>query len=253
VKFGDLELGDSLARPGAGTPQAVRAVLVDYLAHTTGCTLCYLRARHQYDHITRFGTAKLEGHAFAVEFYAGKGLCNAHLSELERIFWGPGLAETLLDLFDWMPDPFDAHRASDDLLGALPLGRTQCKVCHELRQDEAGYLRELAFLLNDAEFRSLYERSRGFCLPHTAEVLWAIEGDEPRQFVLRTEAEHWKRLTHDLNELVRKAKPPLRSTQTDSERSSATRCIEKLVGRRGQEWPPERAPVRAAATTPPET
>jgi hypothetical protein len=51
---------------------------------------------------------------------------------------------------------------------------------------------------------------------------------------LETEKKQLERVKMDALELIRKKNPPLRWEQTDDEKNSGFRAIEKLVGRRGR-------------------
>lgn len=199
-------------------------------------------SRHEYHHLVRFGTASLGDQESRQAFYAGRGLCNWHFWELRRSFWGPSLAETLFDILRLMgADSCLAGFSSGTSLEAMPLYRARCWVCWELAQDEMGYVQSLVHLLEDSAFRGIYGDSHGLCFPHIHGLAGAA-GEDIREWVLGTEAEHWQQLKGDLAGLVRKAQPPLRWERTQSEETAPDRCLQKLVGWHGRPWPLEERP-----------
>ena len=199
------------------------------MKRTDGCVLCALLSQLEYHHLVRFGCAALETEEFKRDFYAGLGLCNWHFWELRRCFWGPGLAQTLLDVLEMMPANLGLADSDSPL---RLLDKSACWLCRELSQDEADFVAHMSRFAEDGAFREVYAQSRGLCLPHIAPVA-AAACSEARRWLLNIELEHWHSLKQDLAEFVRKHNPALPAQKTPNVESGPTRCIQKLVGNIG--------------------
>ena len=232
--FGGVSMERTLRRPMSCSAEEIRTTLVEYLLQKDGSALCQLLSRHEYHLLVRFGTASLGNQESRQVFYAGRGLCNWHFWELRRSFWGPALAETLFDILRLMPaDSCLPGFSPGTSLDALPLCRARCWVCWELAQDEMSYVQSLVHLLEDPGFRGIYGNSHGLCLPHV-HVLAGAAGEDIREWVLGTEAEHLQQLKCDLAGLVRKARAAA-SLGTDAGRGNGPRTVHPETRRLA--WP----------------
>lgn len=102
-----------------------------------------------------------------------------------------------------------------------------CRICRELDTYESALVQELARLLNEPAFCSLYKERTGLCFAHT-ETLSKNVSDEICKFLFDHQM---KELARSLPDLEAMSKLQYYDTTT-SQRSSVARTVEKFAGRK---------------------
>lgn len=80
----------------------------------------------------------------------------------------------------------------------------RCPACTVENETEQRTLAEFVAGLTEASFRLAYQNSSGMCLPHVAWALDNINEEAAQQFVSKIEAEKWRELASELDEVVDK-------------------------------------------------
>jgi hypothetical protein len=113
-----------------------------------------------------------------------------------------------------------------------------CFLCHLLRADRDRYCFTILYLWNkDPEFLPVFKASRGFCLPHFADMC-----DSARVNLRNERLERWmaestalmaeaiQRLEKDVLAFTQLHKDSNRGLGTEEERSALSRTLQKLAG-----------------------
>jgi len=171
------------------------------------------------------------------------GFCNYHFWKLHEINTNYGsascgheLIERLIQIFrshdyEYLIDAFK-ERDEDFRVWSLE-GSVHCPVCRDLKKKEKSYLKELIGLLQDSVYKTKYADGYGLCIPHFIKALDFVEDESLIKFLFEVETAQLERIKQDAANFIQKKEPPLCWQQTEDEKKSWFRAIEKIVGRSG--------------------
>jgi len=202
------------------------------------CPVCALLRQDEFDYLCHWVGVSGEKYKNSEErnrILRASGFCNYHFWEYERISTHYGIAEICIGLIENIIDNLRNQREKSQLLHSQEnrIG-LNCPVCADLEANELDYLKDLISLLGSHENRIRYTEGWGLCIPHLIKAMAYTNDASLVLFLLETEKKQLERVKMDALELIRKKNPPLRWEQTDDEKNSGFRAIEKLVGRRGR-------------------
>jgi len=193
------------------------------------CPVCALLQEDEYNYLCHWVGASGEKYKYSDERFRLlklNGFCNYHFWRLERINTYYGSARICVGLIEKIIDDLQNQK---DRLGA------NCPVCEDLKANESEHIKELISLLDSRDNRRRYAEGWGVCIPHLMKALTYTNSDNHlASFLVKTEKKQLERVKVNALELIRKRHSSLRWQQTDDEKNSWFRAIEKLVGRRGQ-------------------
>ena len=152
------------------------------------------------------------------------GFCNYHFWEFERLGSHYGSAGISAGLIEKIIDNFWNH---ENRIGA------KCPICEDLKANESEYIKGLIFSLDSHENKIRYTKGWGLCIPHLVKATADTNDASLVSFLFETEKSQLERVKLNSMELIRKKNAPLRWEQTEDEKNSYFRAIEKLIGRRG--------------------
>lgn len=194
------------------------------------CPICALLRQDEFDYICEWvgvSDAKYRKAEKRISLVKSKGFCNYHFWEFENISRHDGSAEVCLELIEQLII-FLRGKKSETYKSHII-----CPVCSGLKEKQHEYLNALVSSLRTIENRKKYADGWGLCYPHLLKIFNYVKDTSLREFLLDTELEQLEKVKASAMELVRKKDSPLRWEQTDDEKVSYFRAIEKLVGRRG--------------------
>jgi len=171
------------------------------------------------------------------------GFCNYHFWELQGINTNYGSAGFGLELIERLIQVLRNHdyehlidafkeRNEDFKVWSLE-GNVHCPLCRDLKKKEKNYLRELMVILQDNVHKTKYADGYGLCIPHFVKTMDYIEDDSLIRFLFETEIAQLEKVKIDAANFIQKKEPPLCWQQTEDEKKSWFRAIEKIVGRSG--------------------
>jgi len=209
---------------------------------SNGCPLCAILRRDELDSLYQWvgqsgENAKSSGRIN--QLLDAGGFCNYHFWRFEEMSThyaianiGVQLIEKLLETLrtDKQIYPANALKHREKISDAW---FAECPLCFELREKEGGYIEELLVILKNQEGKLVYENSRGLCIPHYVKALNYIEDDSLMNFLYETEINQLEKIKTNAASFVSKRYPPLRWRQTEDEKKSWFRAIEKIAGRCG--------------------
>jgi len=184
------------------------------------CPICFILERTEFEFTCRLQSneeASLEGRLKRGERV---WLCNYHLWQFYRIAKISTVANLVQACFA------KTLRASS--MGIEDFG-SPCLACRILDEEEERLVIELMKDLHAAEFRSLYSKSDGLCIPHYKMVISQLRDESDKLFLLECQQHSFEKLLPSLKEVFAK-----RFWDTSVEaRNAVPRGIEKLVGMKG--------------------
>jgi hypothetical protein len=148
-------------------------------------------------------------------------------------------APALLAGFDAAVQAGKRGRSGGDTAAAMARRlRDACFLCELLRQDRDRYCFTILYLWNkDPEFLPVFRASRGFCLPHYADICDAAEGNlrpERRQRWMAECAalmsESIRRLEKEVLAFTQLHRDTNRGLGSEEERTALSRTLQKLAG-----------------------
>jgi len=201
------------------------------------CPICSLLRQDEFDLLCHWVGVSDEKHRTSNDrdkLLKSRGFCNYHFWEFERISGSYGSAEVGMGLIEEIIDILQGEEGGNRFLGLLEHYRNlDCPLCADMAEIEAGYIKELISLLDSDENRRKYAAGWGLCVPHLIKTIIGVKDDSLVSFLFEEEKEKMEQLELNAREYVHKRNAPLRWEQTDDEKNSWFRAIEKLVGRRG--------------------
>jgi hypothetical protein len=211
-----------------------------------GCPLCAMLRRDEFDSLCQWVGLSEEiakDSAQRKQFLTAGGFCNYHFWQFERMNTHYGSAGIAVQLIEKLLQILRTHKQKyfADAIKykgchskiQLNDNNAECPLCCELCEKERVYLKELLAILRQNEYRSRYEKICGLCMPHLMKVINYIDDISFLKFLFKTEIDQLEKVKTDAAGFVGKRYPPLRWEQTDNEKNSWFRAIEKIVGRSG--------------------
>ena len=201
------------------------------------CPICSLLRQDEFDLLCHWVGVSDEKHRTSDErdkLLKSRGFCNYHFWEFERISGQYGGAEICIGLINKYVAILQNEQKEIRSSGVKTHYRgLDCPLCADVEKMEAGYIIELISLLDSDENRRKYAAGWGLCVPHLIKTIIGVKDDSLVSFLFEEEKEKMEQLELNAREYVHKRNAPLRWEQTDDEKNSWFRAIEKLVGRRG--------------------
>jgi hypothetical protein len=213
---------------------------------SNGCPICAILRRDEFDSLCQWvgqsGESDKNSERRKLLLSAG-GFCNYHFWQFERMsthYGSAGIAaqliEKLLQLLRMHKQKYFAdaikYKGCHSKI-QLNNNNAECPLCCELCEKERAYLKEILAILRQNEYRSRYEKSCGLCMPHLMKVIDYIDDISLLKFLFETEIDQLEKVKTDAVSFVSKRYPPLRWRQTEDEKKSWFRAIEKITGRCG--------------------
>ena len=175
ISIGHMSLGIPGNPPrwfGRSPSAPVRDALVAKLEGALGkpgCSICHLVREQEESHLFHFLWENINDPTTRARLRATLGYCSRHtwlLHDLERQWWGDGL-ETAIVCEDVLREVVQRLRSVRSGRDSASLeSRGGCPICQERGQIEEAYQTALVHHLARPDFRELYARSGGMCLPH---------------------------------------------------------------------------------------
>jgi hypothetical protein len=211
-----------------------------------GCPLCAMLRRDEFDSLCQWvglSEERAKDSAQRKQLLTADGFCNYHFWRFQQMSTHYGSAGIAIQLIEKLLGILRTHKQKcfADVIRykgghskiQLNDNNAECPLCCELCEKERVYLKELLAILKQNEYRSRYEKSCGLCIPHLMKVIDYIEDVLLLKYLFETEIDQLEKVKTDAASFVSKRYPPLRWEQTDNEKSSWFRAIEKIIGRSG--------------------
>jgi len=210
------------------------------------CPLCAMLQRDEFDSLCRWvglSSESAKDSEQRKQLLTAGGFCNYHFWRFQQMSTHYGIAGIAVQLIEKLLQILRMHKQKY-FADAIKYKGTRskiwlsdndvkCPLCRELDEKERVYLKELLAVLRHNEHRSRYEKSCGLCMPHLMKVIDYFEDVSLLKFLFETEIDQLEKTKADAANFVSKRYPPLRWGQTNNEKKSWFRAIEKIVGRSG--------------------
>lgn len=129
------------------------------------------------------------------------------------------------------------EQETGELLPWLDKTLGSCFVCNRMRENMERYYATFFTLIKDAEFRTLVENSKGFCMHHFRELVARSEAQLPNKqrqwFREQVFSVHWEnlvRVKEDLDWLIKKYDYRYASADWKNSRDALRRAMQKYQG-----------------------
>jgi hypothetical protein len=210
------------------------------------CPICALLRQDEFDGLCHWVGQSDDKDKESEErkrLLASGGFCNYHFWEFQGISTHYGSASIGAELIERLIKVFQTH-GFEDLVGAFKErkeyfkawsleGYTHCLLCRDIKKKEKRYLKELTVILQDDSYKAKYSESYGLCIPHFIKIVDYIEDGSLIKFLFETGLAQMGKIKADAINLIQKRESPLCWEQTEDEKKSWFRAIEKVVGRNG--------------------
>ena len=210
------------------------------------CPVCAMLHKDEFDSLCYWvgrSDDKYKESEDRSKLLAAGGFCNYHFWQFQGINTKYGNANIGVELVERLikiirnhnyENFIDKFKDRKEDFKILPLeGNTRCLLCCDLKKKEKSYLKELTRVLQDKSYKAKYSESPGLCMPHLIKIIDYIEDDLLIKFLFETEIAQMEKIKANAINLIRKRDPPLSWEQTEDEKGSWFRAIEKIVGRNG--------------------
>ena len=210
------------------------------------CPVCAMLRQDEFDSLCHWvgqSTEQYKGSGDRKKLLASGGFCNYHFWKFQGLNTNYGSAGIGLELIERLIKIFrthdyeyliDAFKEREKDFKVLSLeGNVHCPLCRDLKKKEKKYLKELTVMLQDNVHKTKYADGYGLCIPHFVKALDYIEDDSLIRFLFETEIAQLEKVKIDAANFIQKKEPPLCWQQTEDEKKSWFRAIEKIVGRSG--------------------
>ena len=210
------------------------------------CPVCAMLRQDEFDSLCHWVGQSAEQYKDSeerIKLLTSGGFCNYHFWELQGINTNYGSAAIGVELLERLIKILRTHNY-ENLIDALKErkedfkiwsfeGSTYCPLCRVLRKKEKRYLKELMVILQDDGHKAKYSESCGLCIPHFIKIVDYIENGLLIKFLFETQIAQMEKIKANAINLIQKKEPPLCWEQTEDEKKSWFRAIEKIVGRSG--------------------
>jgi len=211
------------------------------------CPLCAMLRQDEFDSLCHWvgeSAEQYKGSQDRKKLIASGGFCNYHFWEFQRLSTHYGSAGIGLELIDRLAKILRAcdrrrlvdifrKRNEDFKILSLEGEGADCLLCRDLKKNEQAYLKELTGVLKDSGYQTRYAKGCGLCLPHFIKIIDYVEDDTLLEFLFKAEISQLEKIKSDAMNFIKKRQPPLCWGQTEDEKKSGLKAIEKLVGRSG--------------------
>jgi hypothetical protein len=207
-----------------------------------GCALCAMLRRDELDSLYQWVGQSGENAKYSKrmrQLLDAGGFCNFHFWRFEEMSTHYGSANIGAQLIEKL---LEILRADKQICSGNTLKHkeniyvarfAECPLCFELKEKEGVYLRELLAILKHKGFKSGYENSSGLCISHYVKAINYIDDDSLMDFLYETQISQLEKIKSDAESFISKRNPPMRWNQTEDEKISWFRAVEKIVGRNG--------------------
>jgi len=210
------------------------------------CPVCAMLRQDEFDSLCHWvgqSAEQYKGSEERIKLVTSGGFCNYHFWEFQRLNTNYGSAAIGAELIERLIKILRTHNY-ENLIDAFKErkedfkiwsfeGSTYCPLCRVLRKKEKRYLKELTVILQDDGHKAKYSESRGLCIPHFIKIVDYIENGLLIKFLFETQIAQMEKIKANAINLIQKKEPPLCWEQTEDEKKSWFRAIEKIVGRSG--------------------
>jgi len=225
--------------------KSISEKIIDVLS-SGRCPVCAMLRNDEFDSLCHWvgqSDDKYKGSEERNKLLTSGGFCNYHFWEFQGINTkygsaaiGAELIERLIKIlrghnYENLIDAFK-ERKEDFKVWSLE-GSAHCLLCRELKKKEKKYLKELTVILQDDSHKAKYSRGSGLCMPHFIKIADYIEDDSVMKFLFEAEIAQMEKIKVNAINLMQKQEPPLCWEQTEDDKKSWFRAIEKIVGRSG--------------------
>jgi len=210
------------------------------------CPVCALLRQDEFDSLCHWvgqSAEQYRGSEERIKLVTSGGFCNYHFWELRGINTNYGSAAIGAELIERLIKILQTHnyeslidafkeRKEDFKVWSLE-GNAHCLLCRELKKKEKRYLKELTVILQNDGHKAKYAETYGLCMPHFIKIVDYLEDGSLIKFLFETEIAQMEKIKSNAINLIQKKEPPLCWEQTEDEKKSWFRAIEKIVGRSG--------------------
>ena len=210
------------------------------------CPICLMLREKEFNELCNWVVQSGDEHKNSsnrIELLFSGGFCNNHFWEFQKLstYYGSAsisaqLIERILKIFErynyqYFHD-FLRQRNGDANIWSIE-ENSYCPVCREMKRNGEEYLKELTRILENEEFQKKYLKGCGLCIPHWLKCMYYVENESIAKFLMETQITQLKKIKENAISFIHKKKPPLRWQQTEDEKCSWFKAIEKIVGRIG--------------------
>ncbi len=208
---------------------------------TRGCAVCEHLVKTAYDFLAHWQYAISSDEAAQQKFAKEHGFCPLHMWQLHAVSSSAGESIGLARLVEQTSGLMKQAATEANAPGELPSSLRQhasCRVCHLVRQAEAGYVDRLAAFLAENAGRDLYRKSQGVCLRHLEHLLPHV-ADDVRKFLLSEAARHFEQAAEDMQNYAVKREALRRHLGNIDEEDAYLRALIHLSGAKdvSTPWP----------------
>ena len=225
--------------------KSISEKIIDVLS-SGRCPVCVMLLQDEFDSLCYWvgqSAEKYKNSEDRIKLITSGGFCNYHFWKFQGIntYYGNAaigaeLIERLIKIlrnhnYENLIDAFKEQK-EDFKVWSLE-GNTHCLLCRELKKKEKRYLKEFTVILQDDGHKTKYAESCGFCIPHFIKIVDYIEDRSLVKFLFEAQIAQMEKIKASAINLMKKKEPPLCWEQTEDEKKSWFRAIEKIVGRSG--------------------
>ena len=202
------------------------------------CPICALLRQDEFDYICEWvgvSDAKYRKAEKRIGLVKSKGFCNYHFWEFEHVSTHYGSAQVCIGFIEELIDILQNEKRENQFLNLQEYHHSlNCPLCADLKINESSHIEDLITLLDSQGNRTKYAKGWGLCIPHLIQTVLYANDESLTSFLLDSQKKQLERIKINAVGLIRKKEAPLRWEQTDDEKNSWFRAIQKLAGRRGQ-------------------
>ncbi|MBM4053864.1 MAG: hypothetical protein FJ264_04150 [Planctomycetes bacterium] len=200
------------------------------------CPVCAMLYQDEFDSLCRWAGKSGETYRDSeqrIHLVNAGGFCNYHFWQFQRISSHYGTANVCIVLLVKLIAVLNSvkHKHNLNILSAENV--MKCPLCYELKQKEAGYLKELTNILEDDDIKPKYVSGCGACMPHFIRLMDYSDDELLLEFLFDTQITQIARIKSDAEGFIRKMNPSSRWEQTKAEKKSWLLAIEKIAGKNG--------------------
>lgn len=193
-----------------------------------GCAICIIIRKSVHKSMDDFLYGQVNDPAIRKEIKESFGFCNRHAWQFQKLGSGISLSIVYRSLSESLVDKIDKKEIRN-----FQKVQNTCMICKESKETERRYIQVFIENYEEAQLRSSFKDSFGFCLPHLLALLKLCKDKDTSSEVLKIESVKIKTIIGELKEFERKYDYRFSKEGFGKESDSWIRAIEKLVGKEG--------------------